>query len=332
MRRWSCALSKQRRASPIRRVLILLALAALAAFALVRCTGGGATRDVEVVVPPGASLKSAAQTLEKAGAVQSADAFLTNARLFGSDDPIKPGEYRIKAGMGAGAILELLQSGRVVQRFVAVPEGLPSVLVHERLMRTPLLTGDVAVPSEGSILPDNYSYTRGEKRSAVLARMQKAMQTTIANAWAKRRPTTAVKTPAEAIVLASIVEKETARADERRAVAAVYTNRLRMGMKLQADPTTIYPVTKGRPIGRRILRSELDAVNGYNTYAIAGLPVGPITNPGKAAIAAVLDPAPGNAVYFVAQPDGRSAFANTYAEHQANVARLYAHRRAKGEM
>lgn len=270
--------------------------------------------------------------LEKAGAVTSADAFLTNARFFGSNDPIKPGEYRVKQGMSAGDILTLLQSGKVIQRFVVVYEGMPAVLVRERLMATPLLVGDVATPREGSVLPDNYSYTRGEKRSTVVGRMQKAMQTALANAWKKRKPTSAVKSPEDAIILASIVEKETARADERRSVAAVYSNRLRIGMPLQADPTTIYPVTLGKPIGRRILRSELDADNGYNTYRRSGLPVGPITNPGKASIAAVLDPATTKAVYFVAQPDGHSAFAETLSEHNGNVAKLYAHRRAKGEM
>lgn len=313
-------------------MLVALVIVALAAFALVRCTGGSAPRDVEVVIPRGSSLKSAAQVLEKEGAVASSDAFLTNARMFGSDEPIKPGEYRVKQGMSAGDILALLQSGKVIQRFVVVYEGMPAVLVRDRLMATPLLLGDIAVPREGSVLPDNYSYTRGERRSTVVARMQKAMQTALANAWNKRKATAMVKSPEDAVILASIVEKETARADERRQVAAVYTNRLRIGMPLQADPTTIYPVTQGRPIGRRILRSELDADNGYNTYRRTGLPVGPITNPGKASIAAVLDPAPSKAVYFVAQPDGHSAFAETLAAHNANVARLYAHRRAKGEM
>ena len=215
---------------------------------------------------------------------------------------------------------------------VAVPEGMPSILVHERLMATPLLTGSVAVPPEGSLLPDSYSYVRGETRAAVIGRMQKAMQTALANAWKARKPGVAVKTPEQAIILASIIEKETARASERRLVAAVYNNRLKRNMPLEADPTTIYPVTKGKPLGRRILQSELDAVNGYNTYAMRGLPVGPITNPGKASIEAALDPARSNAVFFVAQPDGSSAFSDTYAQHQAAVARLYAHRRAKGEM
>ena len=316
----------------MKRLLLLIALIALAVFALTRCTGGGAPKDVDVVIAQGSSLTAAANALEKAGAIGSADSFLTNSKLFGSGDPIKPGEYRVKKGMDAGEILALLQSGKVLQRLVAVPEGMPSILVHERLMATPLLTGSVAVPPEGSLLPDSYSYVRGETRAAVIGRMQKAMQTALANAWKARKPGVAVKTPEQAIILASIIEKETARASERRLVAAVYNNRLKRNMPLEADPTTIYPVTKGKPLGRRILQSELDAVNGYNTYAMRGLPVGPITNPGKASIEAALDPARSNAVFFVAQPDGSSAFSDTYAQHQAAVARLYAHRRAKGEM
>ena len=316
----------------MRRWLVVLAVVLLAVFALMRCGGGGAVRDVDVVIPQGFSLTRAASVLERAGAVKSADGFLTSAKLFGSKDPIRPGEYRIKRGMSAGDILALLQSGKVLQRFVTVYEGMPSILVHERLMATPLLTGDVAVPREGSVLPDNYSYVRGETRAAVVARMQRAMQAALANAWAARKPTTAVRTPEAAVVLASIIEKETARASERRLVAAVYSNRLKRGLPLQADPTTIYPVTKGRPLGRRILRSELQSDDPYNTYRHNGLPPGPITNPGKASIHAALDPAPSNALYFVAQGDGSSAFADTLEQHNANVQKWYAHRRAKGEM
>ena len=277
-------------------------------------------------------MKTAAQALQQAGAVASADSFLTNARIWGSKDPIKPGEYQIKRGMSASDILALLQSGKVLQRFVTVYEGMPSVLVHDRLMATPLLTGDVAVPPEGSVLPDNYSYVRGEARAKVLMRMQRAMQTALANAWRRRKPATAAMTPEAAVTLASIVEKETARPDERGLVAAVYSNRLKRGMKLDADPTVIYPVTHGRPLGHRILRSELDSDNPYNTYRHVGLPPGPITNPGKASIEAVLDPASSNALYFVAQGDGHSTFADTLEQHNANVAKYYAYRRSKGEM
>ena len=312
-------------------VVIVLAVAAVVAVMMLR-PGSGAQRDVDVLIARGSSLTAAAQVLEQAGAIQSASGFIRNAKLFGSDEPIKPGEYKIKKGMDAGDILALLQSGKTLQRFVAIPEGMPSVLVHERLMATELLTGDVAVPLEGSVLPDSYAYTRGESRSAVVGRMQKAMQTALANAWAARKPTTAVTTPEQAIILASIIEKETGRASERRLVAAVYNNRLKRGMPLQADPTVIYPVTRGKPLGRRILRSELDTPNGYNTYRRSGLPVGPIANPGKASIMAALDPVPSNALYFVAQGDGSSAFADTLQQHNANVQKWYAHRRAKGEM
>jgi len=316
----------------VRRVLLLVAAALLIAFVVMRYSGGVATRNMTVVIPQDSSLANAAKILEKEGAVGSSDAFLTNARLFGGSAPIKPGEYEIKAGMGSGDILKLLQSGKVLQRFVAVPEGMPSIMVYDRLMATPLLTGEITVPPEGSVLPDNYAYVRGEPRAKVLGRMQKAMQTALANAWAARKPTTAVASPEQAIILASIIEKETGRASERRLVGAVYTNRLKRNMPLQADPTTIYPITKGKPLGRRILRSELDAVNGYNTYRMNGLPIGPITNPGKASIMAALDPAASNALYFVAQGDGSSAFADTLEQHNANVQKWYAHRRAKGEM
>jgi UPF0755 protein len=315
----------------VKRILLLIAAAALIAFVVMRYAGGVASKNTTVVIPQGSSLASAAKILEREGAVGSSDAFLTNARLFGGSVQIKPGEYEIKAGMGSGDILKLLQSGRVLQRFVAIPEGMPSILVYERLMATPLLTGDVSVPPEGSVLPDNYAYVRGEAREKVLARMQKAMQTALANAWAARKPTTAVTTPEQAIILASIVEKETGRASERPMVSAVYNNRLKRGMPLQADPTTIYPITKGKPIGRRIFQSELDATNGYNTYRMNGLPVGPITNPGKAAIIATLDPADSNALYFVAQGDGSSAFAETLDQHNANVAKWRAHRAATGK-
>jgi UPF0755 protein len=158
------------------------------------------------------------------------------------------------------------------------------------------------------------------------------MRDYLAAAWKRRRPTSAVTTPQQALVLASIVEKETGKPAERRMVAAVYSNRLRLGMPLQADPTVIYPITKGRPLGRRIRQSELHAKNGYNTYASTGLPVGPIANPGRLSIDAVLDPAPSRALYFVADGSGGHVFADTLEQHNANVKRWFAIRRARGEM
>jgi UPF0755 protein len=294
---------------------------------------GPAAAPRTIVVAQGASLARVADQLDQAGAIRGgAGTFRLFSRAFGSADPIQAGEFLIPPRLSADGILNLLQHGRPVQRLVTIPEGMPSVLVQERLMQLPLLTGAVPVPEEGSVLPNSYSYRRGETRAAVLARMQAAMRRTLAALWARRRPGSAVSTPQAAIILASIVEKETGKPAERRLVAGVYSNRLRRGMPLQADPTVIYPVTRGRPLGRRILQSELRADNGYNTYARAGLPVGPIANPGRASIAAVLDPAPTPALYFVADGSGGHIFAATLQEHQANVARWYALRRARGEM
>lgn len=291
---------------------------------------GPLKRNTSFQVAEGASLAQTADRLEKAGAIRSASRFKLYARLFGAGDPIKAGEYRLPARLSAADILKLLQGGKTLQRFVTIPEGLPAVLVRERLMAAKELTGEVAAPIEGTVLPDSYSFQRGDSRQAVLDRMQNAMVLYLARAWDARRPGIAVKTPREALILASIVEKETGKPSERRQVAAVYANRLKRGMMLQADPTIIYPITKGKPLGRRILRSEIDAKNGYNTYAMTGLPAGPICNPGRASIDAVLDPAQSNALYFVADGSGGHVFADTLDQHNANVAKWRAYRAAKG--
>ncbi|WP_156677845.1 endolytic transglycosylase MltG [Sphingomonas profundi] len=331
-------MARRGRSGKVGRWLILVAvLAALAIGGWAYVTrgwkaAGPLSAETGVTVPEGASLAAAARALEKAGAIRSTTGFLRDVKLFGTTDPIRAGEYAIPARASEAEILALLQSGKVRQRLVVVPEGMPSILVQQRLATQPLLTGPAAIPAEGSVLPDGYSFERNEARAAVLARMQAAMTKALAEEWKRRRPTTAVASPREALILASIVEKETALASERRMVAAVYSNRLRAGMMLQADPTTIYPITHGKPLGRRIRKSELAAVNGYNTYAMAGLPAGPICNPGRASIAAVLDPADSRALYFVADGKGGHVFAETLAQHNANVQRYYALRRARGEM
>ena len=307
-----------------------LFLASFLALLLAACSGG-APRDAVVVIPPGASIAKAGEIVEKAGAV-SASSFRNEARFFGGDAPIKPGEYKIEKAMDAGDILALFQSGKTIQRLVMIPEGMPSIMVWDRLMAEKRLTGTVAVPAEGSILPDSYAFTTGESRAAVVKRMQGAMDRAFDDLWKKRSPRSAAKDRNEAITLASIVEKETGVPAERRTVAGVYTNRLGVGMRLQADPTIIYPITKGKPLGRRILRSEIQAVNGYNTYSMAGLPQGPIANPGKASIAAVLDPEANDYLFFVAKGDGGHIFARTLSEHNANVQKWYALRRERGEI
>jgi UPF0755 protein len=324
----------------MKRALVLLvvlpALAILAAgtaFWLLWAGPGPFSEAKTIVVAQGSSVAKVADQLEEAGLIRGgATTFRGFARIFGAHAPVQAGEFALRPGMSAWAILTHLQYGRPIQRQVTIPEGMPSVLVHERLMRVPYLTGNIEVPLEGSVLPDTYGYRRGESRAAVLRRMQQAMQRELARLWAERGANTVVQSPQAAIILASIVEKETGKPSERRTVAAVYSNRLRRNMPLQADPTVIYPVTRGRPLGRRILQSELRANNGYNTYALAGLPIGPIANPGRASIAAVLNPAQTEALYFVADGTGGHVFADTLQQHNANVQRWYAIRRARGEM
>ena len=277
-------------------------------------------------------MSATAQKLEEQGLVGSAGSFLVRAQLFGGSDPIRAGEFALPAGTSPSGILEIFQHGPVVRRLVTIPEGMPSIMVQERLLAEPLLSGEVAVPAEGSVLPESYDFERGEARAAVLARMQKAMSKALAEAWADRAADIAVSTPQQALTLASIVEKETGVPGERQMVAGLYSNRLRQGIKLDADPTIIYPITQGKPLGRRIRQSEIRAVNDYNTYAMAGLPKGPITNPGRASIEAVLHPAKTDALYMVANGSGGHAFAATLAEHNANVAKWFALRRARGEM
>lgn len=295
-------------------------------------SSGPLKADKAFIVPDGASLSTVAAKLEQAGAIKSAGSFRLRARLFAGGAPIKAGEFLLPKSASPSRILAILQGDEVLRRFVTVPEGMPSIMVYERLIAQPLLTGSIPVPPEGSILPDTYEIERGESRQAVLLRMQAAMQRTLTGLWEKRAPGIAVTTPQQAVALAAIVEKETGKPSERRIVAGLYSNRLRQGIMLQADPTIIYPITRGKPLGRRILQSEIQAINDYNTYSMIGLPKGPITNPGRASIAAVLNPAKTDALYMVADGTGGHQFATTLQQHNANVERWFKLRRARGEI
>jgi UPF0755 protein len=293
---------------------------------------GPLAKETAIVIKSGASIRSAAEQLEDMGAIKSADAFVNRARIFGASSTIKTGEFLIPARASNAEILSILTGGKTVQRMVTVPEGMPSIMVYERLMANDRLTGQIPVPPEGSILPDSYAFEKGELRAAVVARMQAAMKKTIDELWPKRSSDAVVKTPQEAVTLASIVEKETSKKSELRIVAGVYSNRLKVGMMLQADPTIIYPITKGKPLGRRIRQSEIASVNDYNTYSMVGLPKGPIANPSRAAIEAVLNPEKTDYLFFVADGTGGHIFAKTLEEHNANVEKWYAIRRERGEM
>ena len=319
-----------------RAVLAFLLLLALIAGPLLMAPwyGWGAEPgpSQRFVVARGAALATVAGDLEEAGIIDSAGQFRLMARLLGGAAPVQAGTYQLAPGTAWRQLLETLQRGAVERLAITIPEGLPSILVAERLRADQRLSGDVAVPAEGSVLPETYAFTAGEARSAVVARMQAAMARTLAELWPQRTARAVVKTPEEAVILAAIVEKETGKAAERRTIAGVYSNRLRLGMKLDADPTVIYPMTAGKPLGRRIRQSELRRDTGYNTYLKPGLPKGPIANPGRASIAAVLDPAQTDALYFVADGSGGHVFAATLAEHNRNVDRWYAIRRQRGEM
>ena len=291
---------------------------------------GPLAHDSDFTVAEGSTLPSVAAQLQKSGAITSARAFRLRARLFGHGAPIKAGEFLLPLGASESRILAIITGDQALRRFVTIPEGMPAVMVSDRLIAQTMLTGPIAVPAEGSVLPQTYDFKRGETRAQLLGQMQAAMTRTLAELWAQRAKNLPIKTPREALILASIVEKETGKPSERPTVAGLYENRLRQNIMLQADPTIIYPITKGRPLGRRIRQSENAAVNDYNTYAMAGLPKAPITNPGASSIEAVLHPAQTNALYMVADGTGGHLFATTLEEHNRNVARWFAIRRGGG--
>lgn len=313
----------------LRVSLVLLVLAAAA--------GGGAwwwvdrwlhapgplSAPATVELPRGSGLAVIAARLEAAGAVDDDRIFALVARLTGRDRGLKAGEYRLEPRMSPLAIVALLQSGKVLQHPVAVPEGLTVKEVFALLAGNQVLSGELPpLPPEGTLLPETYLVPRGEPRASVVERMAGAMRAALDAAWQRRRPGTVVRSPQEALVLASIIEKETALPQEYRLVSAVFHNRLRRGMKLQTDPTVIYGLADGRgPLGRELTRADLALPNPYNTYLVDGLPPGPIANPGTGALAAAVEPAPVDYLYFVANGDGGHTFAATLAEHNRNVAR-----------
>jgi UPF0755 protein len=267
-------------------VVLLLALAGVA-WAVWSYSGPGPVLPsgaVTVVLPRGAGVSTIADQLAEAGVLNSKPLFILAAKFGGGS--LKAGEYQIPSRLPMAGLLRRLRAGRVVRHLVTIPEGWTSEMAAEAVARSPVLVGQAAAPPEGSILPETYEVRRGEDRAAVLARMREAQAKLIAELWPTRQAGLPFTTPQQAVTLASIVEKETALANERPRIAAVYINRLRTGMRLESDPTTIYGISGGRPLGRGITRKELAAATPYNTYQMAGLPPTPIANPGKAAIMA----------------------------------------------
>jgi len=272
-----------------------------------------------VILAKGAGTSQISDQLAQAGVIRSQLLFILAAKLGGGS--LKAGEYAFGPGTSMARVLSDLRAGRVVRRFVTVPEGWTSGMAADAVARQAVLTGPVVAPPEGTLLPETYEIRRGEPRQAVLLRMREAQSRLLAQLWPGRRPGLPYTTPQEAVTLASMVEKETALPQERPRIAAVYVNRLRAGMRLESDPTVIYGLSRGRPLGRGITRAELEEVTPYNTYQVAGLPPTPIANPGRAALEAVLNPPQTNELFFVADGAGGHAFAASFAEHQKNVAR-----------
>lgn len=286
--------------------------------------GPGAKHGSETVVliKPGVGLRGISEALVTAGVIQHPEVFQVGARISGTTSALKAGEYAIPSHASMHDIVALLISGRSIQHKLTIAEGLTSQMAYDIVTGDGTLAGEAGpVPPEGSLLPETYLFQRGETRKELLAKMAKAQTALIDELWETRAQGLPIKTKEEAIILASIVEKETGIASERPHIAAVFMNRLRIGMRLQSDPTIIYGITKGYPIGRRINRSEIDAPTPFNTYVIAGLPPQPICNPGKAAIAAVLNPAASKDLYFVADGSGGHVFAENADEQAKNVAK-----------
>lgn len=320
--------------------LLVVGLVLLGAFALWAqkelTREGPLGAPVVFEVPRGASFEPVADALADLGAIRSASLFRIAARYQGQDQALKFGEYEIPAGASMNEVLAVITSGRGILYQVTIPEGFTSYQIVERLMADPNLTGEIAaLPPEGSLAPNTYAYNRGDSRESVIRRMEAAQSVALAAAWDNRAEGLPLSSPQEALILASIIEKETGVAGERAEVAAVFINRLNRGMKLQTDPTVIYGLTEGKgSLGRGLLRSELARPTPYNTYVIEGLPPTPIANPGQAAIEAALNPAQSDYLYFVADGSGGHAFARTLVEHNANVAkwrRIEAERRAAQE-
>lgn len=311
--------------------VVVLAVAAIAALWIYHGPGPKADNGdaTTVILRPGAGLSEISTALERAHVVRSGAMFAAAAELTRAAHSLKAGEYEFPARASMAKVLDKIHKGAVVRHFVTIPEGVTSEMAVDILMAHPELSGAAPVPPEGAILPETYDVRRGEDRGVVLNQMMSARDKLLDELWAQRSPDLPLKSPAEAAILASIVEKETAKASERPMIARVFINRLNKGMPLQTDPTVIYGISRGRPLGRGLTSKELTTPTPYNTYIIPALPPTPIANASREALAAVMSPPPGDWLYFVADGTGGHAFAATLEAHNANVARWLKFERAR---
>ncbi len=288
---------------------------------------GPLAEDKVVNIPPRAGMTDIGDILLRSGVI-SADrwTFIGGVLAMNARSGLKSGEYLFQKNASLRDVINTIVEGKVVQHAITIPEGLTSEQIVARLQDNDIFSGSLKEqPREGTLLPDTYNFPRGTPRDQVIHRMQQAQKRVLAEVWARRNPDVPLRSPEQLVTLASIVEKETGRADERSRVAAVFTNRLRQRIKLQSDPTIIYGLVGGKgTLGRPIKRSEIQQPSPYNTYVIEGLPPGPIANPGRASLEATANPARTRDLFFVADGTGGHSFTETYDQHQKGVAKLRA--------
>ena len=316
-------------------LLVALALGAGGYLAYRAAYAPGPSEEATMMVfQRGKSVTTIAERLQEAGVIRYTELFKAAVRVRGLQDDLKAGEYEIPAGASVMDIIDLLVEGKSIMHFFTSAEGLTTAQVLRLIEAHEILTGEITLaPAEGSLLPETYGFPRGESRDDLIRRMTKAQAAVLDELWDNRALELPISTREEAVILASIVEKETAVPEERPRVASVFINRLNRGMRLESDPTIIYGLTRGEPLGRGLRQSEIRSQTPYNTYVISGLPPTPIANPGRASIAAVLNPMETDDLFFVADGNGGHAFAKTLREHQQNVAawrRIERERRRQG--
>jgi peptidoglycan lytic transglycosylase G len=287
-------------------------------------TPGPLAEDKMVNIPRGLGIRDIADLLQREGVIDQPYVFMGSVIALKARGELKYGEYQFTKHSSVADVVDTITEGKVIQHAVTVPEGLTSEQIVARLLENDALAGQIKeIPREGTLLPETYKFTRGMTREQIIQRMQQAHRRVLQEVWERRVQDLPVKTPEQLVILASIVEKETGRPDERTRVAAVFVNRLKNRMRLQSDPTIIYGLTGGKgALGRPILKSEIEQPTPYNTYVVDGLPPGPIANPGRASLEAAASPARTKELYFVADGTGGHVFSENYAEHQKNVVRL----------